>query len=154
MSHAHAGLALLIVLLLGCFGGGSAPVSSPEVDVMDVARFSERIESFYSVFENTPIDAVMTFENPALRTFFGSESAYMDYYSSLANQVRRQNIMNTRPRKVIVSEFHFDGPDEAVVEVILTGPYQRRLWLWDIEVKRVDTWKRLDGVWLLTPDKL
>lgn len=121
---------------------------------MDVVRFSERIESFYSVLENVPIDAVMTFENPALPTFFASESAYMDYYSSLANQVRGQNMLNTRPRKVIVSEFHFRGPDEALVEVTLSGPYRRRLWPWNIEVERVDTWKRLDGVWLLAPDKL
>ena len=121
---------------------------------MDVVRFSEWIESFYVVLENAPIDAVMTFENPALRSFFGSDSAYMDYYSSLANQVRRQNMLNTRPRKVIVNEFHFEGPDEALVEVTMSGPYQRRLWLWDIEVKRLDTWKRLDGIWLLTPDKL
>lgn len=153
MRPARAGL-LLIALLLGCFRGGSAPVSTPEVDVMDVARFSERIESFYSVLENVPIDAVMTFENPALPTFFASQSAYMDYYSSLANQVRGQNMLNTRPRKVIVSEFHFEGPDEALVEVTLSGPYRRTLWPWDVEVSRVDTWKRLDGVWLLTPDKL
>ena len=153
MRRARAAL-LLVTLLFACFGGGSAPVSAPEVDVMDVVRFSERIESFYSVLENVPIDAVLTFENPALPTFFGSESAYMDYYSSLANQVRRRNILNTRPRKVIVSAFHFEGPDEAIVEVTLSGPYRRTLWLWDIEVKRVDTWKRLDGVWLLTPDKL
>ena len=121
---------------------------------MDVVRFSERIESFYSVLENVPIDAVMTFENPALPTFFASQSAYIDYYSSLANQVRGQNMLNTRPRKVIVSEFHFEGPDEALVEVTLSGPYRRTLWPWDVEVSRVDTWKRLDGVWLLTPDKL
>ncbi len=141
-------------MLLGCFGGGSAQVSTVEVDVMDVVRFSERIESFYSALENVPIDAVMTFENPALPTFFASESAYMDYYSSLANQVRRENILNTRPRRVTVNEFRFQGPDEALVEVTLSGPYRRRLWPWEIEVERVDTWKRLDGVWLLTPDKL
>ena len=73
---------LLIAMLLGCFGGGSAQVSTVEVDVMDVVRFSERIESFYSALENVPIDAVMTFENPALPTFFASESAYMDYCGS------------------------------------------------------------------------
>ncbi len=147
-----------VALLAGaCFffsGGEPRRAPSPEVNVDDVIRFSERIEVFYASLENIPLDAIMTFRNNEFRSYFASEAAFMDYYSSLANQVRRSNMLNTRPRRVLVSEFQFESRNVARVAVSLTGPYQRTLRFWDVELERIDTWKRLDGVWLLTPDKL
>ena len=150
-------LLLAAVLACGCFGGGGdgAPRSpSPKLDPREVVGFSERIEIFYAALENVPLDAVMTFENPQLRSHFASDASFMDYYSSIANQVRWANMRNTRPLRVVVRKFHFESPDVARVEVMLRGPYQRTLRFWDVELEREDTWKRLDGVWLLTPDKL
>lgn len=168
MSRTRLGLLSLapLVALTGCIGGwfggllpdwfgGRGPLPpSPEVDVREVVRFSERIETFYASLENVPMDAVRTFQNPELRDYFASEAAFMDYYSSIANQVRRSNMLNSRPDRVRVNEFRFESPGIARVEVQITGPYQRTLRFWGVELRRTDTWSRRDGVWVLTPDKL
>jgi hypothetical protein len=154
LTRAPAGFLILAALAAGCFGGGDLLPSASDVDAREVISFSERIEAFYATLENIPLDAIVTYENVTLRSHFVSESAFNDYYSSLANQVRRSNMRNSRPVRVSVREFRFQDRDVATVELMITGPYQRTLRFWDVELERVDTWKRLDGVWLLTPDKL
>ncbi len=154
MTRAPARFLFLAALATGCFGGSDPLPSASDVDAREVINFSERIETFYAMLENIPLDAIVTYENAKLRSYFVSESAFNDYYSSLVNQVRRSNMRNTRPQRVSVQEFRFQDRDVATVGLMITGPYQRTLRFWDVELERVDTWKRLDGVWVLTPDKL
>ena len=154
MTRAPARFLILAALATGCFGGSDPLPSASDVDAREVINFSERIETFYAMLENIPLDAIMTYENAKLRSYFVSEAAFNDYYSSLVNQVRRSNMRNTRPQRVSVREFRFQDRDVATVGLMITGPYQRTLRFWDVELERVDTWKRLDGVWVLTPDKL
>jgi hypothetical protein len=38
--------------------------------------------------------------------------------------------------------------------VVLTGKHERELRFWDIDVERRDIWRRIDGVWVIVPEKL
>jgi len=124
------------------------------VEAIDVVGFAERIEGFYELLEETPIDTYYTYENPNLRRFFRAEAAFADYYASLANQVRKVDLRYSSADEVVVKEFRFDGPTRAVVDVQLVGSHQRRLRFWDIEITRTDVWNRIDGEWVLVPAKL
>ena len=146
---------LLPVLLSACFLGGDEPM--PEIPAAEVAparALSARLDSFYERLAGVPIDAVTTFDMPGLRDYFTGPPAFADYYASLANQVRDARLANGKADRVVVREFHFADADTAMVTIAILGHHQRRLRFWEIELSRLDTWRRLDGVWLLVPDKL
>jgi len=146
---------LCVVGLLGCFGG-SAPTaaSAPPVSDEEAARFAARVQQFYAMLEGVSLPALMTFENPKLRGYFSSSAAYADYYSALATLARQNTLRDGQAQSVRVREFHFDGPEQAVVDVILTGKHERELRFWDIDLERRDVWRRVDGVWVIVPEKL
>jgi len=142
--------------LLACFGGGAAPTaaSPPPVSDEEAARFAVRAEQFYAMLAGVSLPALMTFENPKLRGYFSSASAYADYYSALATLARQNTLRDGQARSVRIREFHFDGPEQAVVDVVLTGKHERELRFWDIDLDRRDIWRRIDGVWVIVPEKL
>ncbi len=145
----------LPLLLSACFFGGADPL--PEISAAETAPASalaSRLDSFYGRLAGVPLDAVTTFDMPGLRDYFTGPSAFGDYYASLANQVRDASLANGVADRVVVREFHFADADTAVVAVGIFGHHRRRLRFWEIELRRVDTWRRLEGVWLLVPDKL
>jgi hypothetical protein len=120
----------------------------------EVAAFSQRITTFYSALEDVPLDALVTYENKALRDCFESPGAFSDYFSALATEARNQYFRDVAARSVRVREFYFDGPDRAGVEVSFRSVHQRALRFWSIGFDRHDTWERTDGVWHLVPEKL
>jgi hypothetical protein len=142
--------------LLGCFGAGAEapPIQEPPVSDQEAMLFSLRAESFYHALEGVPLPATLTFNNPDLPQFFPTASAYADYYSSLATMARQKTLRDGEARKVRIREFHFDAADQAVVDVVLTGKHERVLRFWDIDVERRDVWRRIDGVWVIVPEKL
>ncbi len=143
--------------LLGCFGAGAeAPVPLPEPPVSDqeALQFVQRAERFYKALEGVSLSATITFTNRELHQYFQNPSAYSDYYSSLATMARQNTLRDGVARTVRIREFHFDGPDQAVVDVALTGKHERELRFWDIDLERRDIWRRIDGVWLIVPEKL
>ena len=89
-----------------------------------------------------------------LPQYFPTPTAFADYYSSLATMARQKTLRDGEARRVRIREFHFDGADQAVVEVVLTGKHERELRFWDIDVERRDIWRRIDGVWVIVPEKL
>jgi len=117
-------------------------------------RFAGRVEQFYRSLEGVPLPALITFENPELVQFFATPSAYADYYSALATLARQRNLRDGQARSVRIREFHFDGADQAVVDVVVTGKHERALRFWDIDLDRHDIWRRVDGIWVIVPDKL
>lgn len=124
------------------------------VEEPDVVDFSRRIRSFYGALEHTRMDALMTFEDDRLRSFFAGPSEFSDYYASLASQLRAAQVRHAMPDRVEIREFRFEGAERARVELTILGHHQRSLRFWDIELTRVDTWERVDGTWLVTPEKL
>jgi hypothetical protein len=135
---------------LGCFSGGGFEVERDP----SVLAFADRIQSFYDSIEEIPLDVELTYGNSELRAFFASEGDFAAYYASLAAQLRRAQVRNTTLNRVSIVEFRFDGDSIARVDLVLTGKHERSLRLGALELQRQDTWQRLDGRWLVTPDKL
>ena len=132
--------------------GGEAELEP--VDDGAVLRFAARIEAFYRGLEAIPLDVLITYENPELREHFVDEVAFGDYYASLAYQVRRSQLRNSQIERFEIRDFHFESDDVARVELILVGRHQRTLRFWELELARTDTWRRVEGSWVLSPEKL
>ena len=123
-------------------------------DEAEAVIFARRISQFYSLLEDIPIDAYFTYENRELRSFFEDERAFSDYYASLAGELRDAAFRNGRAEQVRIEQFSFEQPGEARVDVTLVGRHLRRLRFWERKVRRTDTWRQIEGVWMLTPSKL
>lgn len=142
------------LLATGCFWfGGSEPPLEP-VQERDVLAFASRIEGFYRELEAVPLDVMMTYDNPDLRAHFPDAAAFADYYASLASQIRRAQLRNGRAERIEIRDFYFEGPELAHVDVALIGHHQRALRFWEIQLSRTDTWRLVNGAWVLSPGKL
>lgn len=147
--------ALAAAVLLACFGGAADPVATePTVSDEEAMRFALRAERFYQSLQGIPLPATVTFYNRELHQYFPTPSAFADYYSSLATLARQNTLRDGQARSVRIREFHFDGPEQAVVDVVITGKHERELRFWDIDLDRRDVWRRVDGVWVIVPEKL
>jgi hypothetical protein len=144
------------VAVLACNGVGAAlpQTIQPPVSDEDAMQFSSRAERFYHLLEGLPLVATLTFDNRELHPFFQNPSSFADYYSALAMVARQNALRDRQVRSVVIREFHFLGPDQAVVEVVFTGKHERELRFWDIHLDRHDIWRRIDGIWLIVPEKL
>ncbi len=145
--------ALVPVVLCACglSGGRAGAVATEEPEAVIFAR---RISAFYSLLEDVPIDAYFTYESRELRSFFENDGAFSDYYASLAGDIRKAAFRNGRAERVQIEEFRFERPGEARVELTLVGRHIRRLRFWERKVQRTDTWRQVEGVWMVTPSKL
>jgi len=141
----------------GCFGG-SKPAETPAPGSLpsdaEIAAFSTRIEKFYHALEGVPLDTLVTYENPDLRACFATTPAFSDYFSALATEARLEKFRDSLARTVRIREFHFDGPEQATVEVEFRSVHQRTLRFWTIGFDRHDQWALHDGVWQIVPAKL
>lgn len=141
--------------LLACFGGAADHgASKPIVSDEEAMRFALRAEAFYHSLQGIPLPATVTFYNRELHQYFPTPSAFADYYSSLAMLARQNTLRDGQARSVRIREFHFEGPEQAVVDVVITGKHERELRFWDIDLDRRDVWRRVDGVWVIVPEKL
>ena len=147
--------AFAAAVLLACFGGAAEPGASPPiVSDEEAMRFALRAERFYHSLQGIPLPATVTFYNRELHQYFPTPSAFADYYSSLAMLARQNTLRDGQARSVRIREFHFEGPEQAVVDVVITGKHERELRFWDIDLDRRDIWRRVDGVWVIVPEKL
>ena len=140
----------LVITGCGLLGGGSG---LPEADP-DVVAFARRIDGFYRLLENRPLDVQATFENPEIRGYFGSDDDFQTYYALLAAQIRRGLFRNSKVARAEIVEFRFPETDLAVVQVRLSGPHERSLRIGGAEAMREDTWARVSGRWVVSPGKL
>ena len=147
--------ALAAAVLLAYLDGAAEPgASKPIVSDEEAMRFSLRAERFYHSLQGIPLPATVTFYNRELHQYFPTPSAFADYYSSLAMLARQNTLRDGQARSVRIREFHFEGPEQAVVDVVITGKHERELRFWDIDLDRRDIWRRVDGVWVIVPEKL
>ena len=148
--------AALVAALAGCFGGsaGAPAASPPPVSDEDALQFAQRVQRFYAALSEVPLDALVTYDNKDLRSYFESPGAYADYYSALATEAREATLRDGQARSVKIREFRFESPDQAVVDFELRGEHERELLFWDVKIDRSDLWRRVDGVWLVFPEKL
>ena len=145
--------ALLSLSLAACglFDVSGVPVG---VEGADALRFAKRIQGFYGALENVPIDSLITYERRELRAYFENEQAFSDYYASLVGQLRDADFRNGRAERIVIDEFRFIGPGEANVDLTLVGRHMRRLRFWERRFSRTDSWRQVEGIWMLSPSKL
>ncbi len=145
--------ALLSLLLAACglFDATRVPVGAEDADAL---RFAERIQGFYAALENIPIDSLITYENRDLRVYFENARAFSDYYASLVGELRDADFRNGRAERIVIDEFRFIGPGEATVELTLVGRHMRRLRFWERKFSRTDSWRQVEGIWMVSPSKL
>ncbi len=145
---------LLPLSLSAClFFGDRAPDPTPVYEP-DVLEFADRIQGFYGALEGISLDTLMTYQDGRLRAFFDDERDFTDYYAELATSVREATFRNARAKNIEILEFRFDRSDSATVDLILRGDHARGLLFWDTVVSRTDTWRRVDGRWMLKPEQL
>ena len=144
---------LLGLLASACLWAG-AKGSIEVVRDPDVLEFAQRIELFYDELEGRSINVFHTFQDPVFRAFFLHEEGFVDYYASLASQLRAAHFRHGRPVRVEIREFRLGGPDRATVDVTFSGRHVRVLRFWKIEVHRTDTWLRSGTTWVLSPKRL
>jgi len=155
MNMRHFSLVLVqLVLATGCsfFRGGEQPVAtelSPEL-----VELSRSIQPFYAALENRPLDVLETFQNARLRSFFQSEEGFSAYYATLAGNLRAAQIRNATQQQVDIVDLKLDGADRAKVDVVVVGRHERQLRRGELRLPRTDTWIRVDGRWVIAPEKL
>ena len=147
-------LALILPLVFSaCFWGGTRP-GLDMVEDRDVIEFADHIRAFYEELTQLPLDSRMTYENRRLRGYFGGDREFDDYYAALANNVRDHQFRYGSAKRVEISEFRFDGSERAQVDVTFVGRHLRVLRFWEIRFKQTDAWERVDGQWVVNPEKL
>jgi hypothetical protein len=138
-------------LCAGCFGGGSTTETENDPQVL---RFAQRIDRFYRQLENLPLDVRLTFEDTSLRAYFSDGQQFSAYYASLADQIRKAQFRNSTALRVDIGGFRFEADDRAVVDLTLVGRHERTLRVGELEITRTDTWRLVEGRWMVSPAKL
>jgi hypothetical protein len=139
---------------LVCACGTFETGASANVEDAEAVAFARRAEAFYAALQGVPIPAIWTYERPELYGYFTGRPAFDDYFASLAMQVRKATLRDGRIERFVIEEFRLLAPDHAVVELKLVGHHERELRFWEIELPRTDTWRRVSGVWTVSPDRL
>lgn len=138
-------------LCAGCFGGGSTTETETDPQVL---RFAQRIDRFYRQLENLPLDVRLTFEDTSLRAYFSDGEQFSAYYASLADQIRKAQFRNSTALRVDIGGFRFEADDKAVVDLTLVGRHERTLRMGELAITRSDTWRLVEGRWMVSPAKL
>ena len=150
-----ATLLLAALLVSGCFwrlwGGGG---EEGAVDDSEAVIFAQRAAEFYAQLEGVPLDTALTYQSLELHNYFAGRGAFNDYFASLATQIRRADLRRRAAERIEVREFRLVKPGEMVVDLTIYGRHQRRLRFWEMELERTDTWNRIGGTWIVTPDRL
>jgi hypothetical protein len=155
MPMRHLGVAIVMLVLgTGCslFRGGEPPVeavSSPEV-----AEFARSIQPFYDALENRPLDTAQTYENPKLRSFFQTTEGFAAYYAQLAGSMRAALFRNSTAQQIDIVNLSLESADRAKVDIEVVGRHERQLRRGELRIPRTDTWIRVDGRWVIAPEKL
>ncbi len=146
--------AILPLVACACIWPGSGKDPLEPVDERDIVAFAERISAFYGRLEKLPLNSLLAFEDAELRSYFEGDREFSDYFASVAAQVREASLRNTTADRVLIREFRFADEDLAEVDITLEGRHKRGLRRGLIELQRTDTWRRVGGIWSLSPDKL
>jgi hypothetical protein len=139
---------------LGGDGPGPAPDPAQGIEWVEdaaVVEFYERTSAFYGRLTRRRFDSIETYQDEALRDFFGSEAAYADYYADLTSALVKAYFAQNRPLSLEVVELRLEGPGRAWVEARFVGEDGRPLRPGKVHLDRADRWERVDGSWRIVP---
>jgi hypothetical protein len=147
---------LILLLVLGCASSviPEPPGGSVEVNPETSLNFFAQANEFYRTLERRRFNTLETFNDPAIRGQFRTETRFFDYYADLAQGLDYANFERARPERVEVEAYLFENPNLARVQVRFVGQDDRPLRPNRTALVRLDRWERFDGRWWMTPDKL
>lgn len=109
---------------------------------------------FYGRVTARRFDSLATFEDPALREFFRTDSAFADYYAAFAEALTRSNFESNRPTEVYLEAIDRTEPSRVRVRVRFIGENGLPLRWWSTQTVREDFWDFEGGRWWITPGKV
>lgn len=109
---------------------------------------------FYGRVTARRFDSLATFEDPALREFFRSDSAFADYYAAFAEALARSHFESNRPTEVHLEAIDRTEPSRVRVRVRFVGENGLPLRWWSTQTVREDIWDFESGRWWITPGKV
>ena len=160
MNLRAAALAAILIAappMSGCaWGPGSLPAAPGEtiaVPAETALTFYRRMQAFYPRLTRRRFNALDTFNDPVLRDYFRSPDLFFDYYADLAQALSDAYFAKSRPQRIEIQEFLFDGEDRARVQVRFLGDDRRPLRPGKVALIRRDRWERAEGSWWVVPGK-
>ena len=156
---------LSLVLCLAClrppgveWGKGLA---QPDLDLLlaelpttAAASLLPLSEIFYSRITSRRFNSRATFEDPSVRQFFPSVSAYSDYYAALVDALDLAYIEYYRPHTVELLEIERNPSGSLRLQVRFVGNNDLPLRWWSAALVRRDEWQWRDGRWWVVPGKV
>jgi hypothetical protein len=109
---------------------------------------------FYDRITNRRFNSKATFDDPALREFFPSNTSFADYYAALAESLERHHFESHRPSSVRLLAIERTGSNRVGIEVRLRGQNGLPLRWWGTQVIRRDRWEYASGRWWIIPGKV
>ncbi|MHA7836274.1 MAG: hypothetical protein ACX98W_02320 [bacterium] len=111
-------------------------------------------EVFYERITSRRFNSLATFEDPSLRRFFPSVSAYSDYYAALADALDRAHVRFTRPQSITLLGIESLGNGSLRLALRFVGENDLPLRWWSASLEREDEWQWRQGQWWLVPGKV
>ena len=111
-------------------------------------------EIFYSRITSRRFNSRATFEDPSVRQFFPSVSAYSDYYAALVDALDLAHIEYYRPHTVELLEIERNPSGSLRLQVRFVGNNDLPLRWWSAALVRHDEWQWRDGRWWVVPGKV
>ena len=109
---------------------------------------------FYERITNRRFNSKATYDDPALREYFHSVSAFSDYYASVSEVLDRAHFQDDRPTASRLLRVERTGPGRALLRVSLVGANAQPMRWWNTRVVREDRWEYTDGRWWVLPGKV
>jgi hypothetical protein len=168
-ARAAAALALLLVVALiagGCAWRGPATwgegarIEGFDPDTLNPggpADFTVLLPLsaiFYERITARRFNSLATYEDPALREFFRSESSFSDYYAAFAEALDLAHFESLRPTHVRLDSIERIASNAVRIEVTFRGENGLPLRWWSTFVTRRDQWEFAQGRWWVVPGKL
>jgi len=111
-------------------------------------------EIFYSRVTSRRFNSRATFEDPSVRQFFPTVSAYSDYYAALVDALDLAHLENYRPNSVELLEIERNPSGSLRLAVRFVGDNDLPLRWWSAVLVRNDEWQWRDGRWWIVPGKV
>ena len=111
-------------------------------------------EIFYSRITSRRFNSRASFEDPSIRQFFPTLSAYSDYYAALVDALDLAYIENYRPNSVELLDVERNPSGSLRLEVRFVGNNDLPLRWWSAALVRHDEWQWRDGRWWIVPGKV
>jgi len=109
---------------------------------------------FYERITARRFNSLATYEDPALREFFTSQSAFADYYAAFAEALEKANFESLRPTSVRLRKVERIAVNSVTIEVSFRGENGLPLRWWSTGVVREDKWEYTQGRWWVIPGKI